>query len=166
MPYVHNYEVARLIKTEYKLSDLERIVSLLRDRPTFDFPALDNGLFPAAIVSDSTQYTGYAAVWVRDNIYVAHAHYLWGEVETALKCVRCLMQYFRQHQDRFKKIIDGEVNIDNVMQRPHVRFIGEEYQGKEFTGKQLCIDKGINIHYNKRQHSFSTSGLRKRIKEV
>ena len=26
-----------------------------------------------------------------------------------------------------------------------VRFIGEEYQGKEFTGKQLCIDKGINI---------------------
>ena len=47
-----------------------------------------------------------------------------------------------------------------------VRFIGEEYQGKEFTGKQLCIDKGINIHYNKRQHSFSTSGLRKRIKEV
>ena len=47
-----------------------------------------------------------------------------------------------------------------------VRFIGEEYQGKEFTGKQLCIDKGINIHYNKRQISFSTSGLRKRIKEV
>ena len=47
-----------------------------------------------------------------------------------------------------------------------VRFIGEEYQGKEFTGKQLCTDKGINIHYNKRQHSFSTSGLRKRIKEV
>ena len=47
-----------------------------------------------------------------------------------------------------------------------VRFIGEEYQGKEFTGKQLCIDKSINIHYNKRQHSFSTSGLRKRIKEV
>ena len=47
-----------------------------------------------------------------------------------------------------------------------VRFIGEEYQEKSSTGKQLCIDKGINIHYNKRQISFSTSGLRKRIKEV
>ena len=126
MPYVHNYEVARLIKTEYKLSELERIVSLLQDRGTFDFPTLDNGLFPAAIVSDSTQYTGYAAVWVRDNIYLAHAHYLSGEIETALKCVRCLMQYFTQHQDRFKKIIDGEVNPDNVMQRPHVRFNGED----------------------------------------
>ena len=46
-----------------------------------------------------------------------------------------------------------------------VRFIGEEYQGKEFTGKQLCIDKGINIYYNKRQHTFSTTNLRTRIKE-
>ena len=126
MPYVHNYEVARLIKTEYKLSDLKRIVSLLQNRRTFDFPTLDNGLFPAAIVSDSTQYTGYAAVWVRDNIYLAHAHYLSGEIETALKCVRCLMQYFTQHQDRFKKNIDGEVNPDNVMQRPHVRFNGTD----------------------------------------
>lgn len=44
-----------------------------------------------------------------------------------------------------------------------VRFIGEEYRDVEFTGKKICVDKGINIHYNKRQHSFSTSGLRKRI---
>ena len=45
------------------------------------------------------------------------------------------------------------------------RFIGEEYRTKDFTGKQLCVDKCIEIHYNKRQHSFSTSGLRKRIEE-
>jgi glycerol-3-phosphate cytidylyltransferase len=45
------------------------------------------------------------------------------------------------------------------------RFIGEEYRTKEFTGKQLCVDKGIEIYYNKRQHSFSTSGLRKRIEQ-
>ena len=125
MPNVHNNEVARLIKTEYKLPDLKNIVSLLQERGTFDFPTLNNGLFPAAIVSDSNQYTGYAAVWVRDNIYVAHAHYLSGEKALALKCVRCLMQYFARHQHRFKKIIDGEVNPDNVMQRPHIRFNGE-----------------------------------------
>ena len=47
-----------------------------------------------------------------------------------------------------------------------VRFIGEEYKTKDFTGKQLCLDKGIEIHYNSRQHSFSTSGLRKRISEA
>lgn len=126
MLLIHNHEVARLIKAEYKLSDLERIVSLLQNRGTFDFPTLDNGLFPAAIVSDSTEYTGYAAVWVRDNIYVAYAHYLSGEIETAVKCVRCLMQYFSQHQHRLEKIINGEANPDNVMQRPHVRFNGED----------------------------------------
>jgi len=48
----------------------------------------------------------------------------------------------------------------------NVRFIGEEYKTKEFTGKQICVDKGIKIHYNSRQHSFSTSGLRKRISEA
>ncbi len=63
---------------------------------------------------------------MRDNIYVAHAHYLSGEVETTLKCVRCLMEYFIKHQHRFTKIIDGEVNPDDVMQRPHVRFNGED----------------------------------------
>ena len=46
------------------------------------------------------------------------------------------------------------------------RFIGEEYRKKEYTGKQLCIDNGIEIYYNKRQHSFSTSELRKRIKQA
>ena len=46
-----------------------------------------------------------------------------------------------------------------------VRFIGEEYKDKEFTAKQLCVDKNVKIHYNKRQHSFSTTNLRKRIKE-
>ncbi len=43
------------------------------------------------------------------------------------------------------------------------RFIGEEYKTKDFTGKQICVDKGIEIYYNKRQHSFSSSNLRQRI---
>ena len=47
-----------------------------------------------------------------------------------------------------------------------VRFIGEEYKDKDFTAKQICVDKNIKIHYNKRQHSFSTTNLRKRIKET
>ena len=126
MPHIHNHEVARLIKTNYKLADLQKITSLLQNRETLEFQALENGLFPAARVSDSTEYTGYAAVWVRDNIYVAHSHYLTGENDIALKCVRCLMQYFRQHQQRFTKIIDGEVNPNNVMERPHIRFNGED----------------------------------------
>ena len=126
MPCIHNDEVARLIKTDYTLADLEDIVSLLEVYDTFEFPCLKNGLFPAAIVSNSTQYTGYAAVWVRDNIYVAHAHYLSGEIEVALKCVRCLMEYFQKYQHRLQNIIDGQTDPDNVMERPHVRFNGED----------------------------------------
>jgi phosphorylase kinase alpha/beta subunit len=126
MPCIHNDEVARLIKTDYTLADLEDIVSLLQDLDTFKFPRLKNDLFPAAIVSNSTQYTGYAAVWVRDNIYVAYAHYLSGEIEVALKCVRCLMEYFQKHQHRFQNIIDGKIDPDRVMERPHVRFNGED----------------------------------------
>lgn len=43
-----------------------------------------------------------------------------------------------------------------------VRFIGEEYKDKDFTGKQFCIDNGIELYYNSRKHSFSTTELRKR----
>ena len=46
------------------------------------------------------------------------------------------------------------------------RFIGEECKSKDFTGKQICVDKGIEIYYNKRQHSFSSTNLRQRIVEA
>ena len=123
---IHNDEIAPLIKTEYELADLQNITALLCERGTFDFTTLNNGLFPAAIVSDNNEYTGYAAVWVRDNVYVAYCHYILGEFEIAKECVSCLMRYFQKHQHRFEKIINGEVNLDNVMQRPHVRFNGED----------------------------------------
>ena len=44
-----------------------------------------------------------------------------------------------------------------------VRFLGEEYREKEFTGKDVCRKRGIELHFNKRDHRFSTSGLRKRV---
>ena len=47
-----------------------------------------------------------------------------------------------------------------------VRFLGEEYREKEFTGKDVCRKRGIELHFNKRDHRFSTSGLRKRVAEA
>jgi len=41
-----------------------------------------------------------------------------------------------------------------------VRILGEEYRTKEFTGHKL---KNMNYYFNKREHSFSSSELRKRI---
>ena len=46
-----------------------------------------------------------------------------------------------------------------------VRFLGEEYREKEFTGKDVCRKRGIELHFNKRAHRFSTSSLRKRVCE-
>ena len=43
-----------------------------------------------------------------------------------------------------------------------VRIIGEESKDKEFTGKQICEDRGIKIWYNSRNHRFSSSELRNR----
>lgn len=48
----------------------------------------------------------------------------------------------------------------------NTRFIGEEYQGKDFTGKNICEDRGIKIFYNSRKHRFSSSELRKRTFEL
>jgi len=44
-----------------------------------------------------------------------------------------------------------------------LRVLGVEYQDKEFTGKHECMDRGIEIVFNGRDHSFSSSSLRKRV---
>jgi glycerol-3-phosphate cytidylyltransferase len=44
-----------------------------------------------------------------------------------------------------------------------VRILGVEYAEKEFTGKYECELRGIEIVFNGRDHSFSSSSLRKRV---
>jgi len=44
-----------------------------------------------------------------------------------------------------------------------VRVLGEEYQYSDFTGNGECMYRGIELIYNKRDHSFSSSSLRKRV---
>ena len=44
----------------------------------------------------------------------------------------------------------------------NVRILGEEYQGKEFTGHDIPME----FYFNKRKHSFSTSELRQRVIEA
>lgn len=45
-----------------------------------------------------------------------------------------------------------------------VRIIGEEYKEKNYTAKDICIKRNIEIVYNKREHDFSSSELRQRVK--
>lgn len=44
-----------------------------------------------------------------------------------------------------------------------VRILGIEYEGKHFSGLDECRQRAIEIVYNGRDHSFSSSSLRKRV---
>lgn len=46
-----------------------------------------------------------------------------------------------------------------------VRILGVEYMEKEFTGRAICERRNIELVFNGRDHSFSSSNLRKRVFE-
>jgi len=60
-----------------------------------------------------------------------------------------------------------ESDVEDILQMYHidVRILGEEYKEKDFTGKDICKKRGIQLYFNKRDHRFSSSDLRKRVAE-
>lgn len=61
-------------------------------------------------------------------------------------------------------VYSTESDLLSLIQTQHIdiRFLGNEYKTKDFTGKQWCLDNGIELHYHQREHPFSSSGLRER----
>lgn len=47
-----------------------------------------------------------------------------------------------------------------------VRILGVEYMDADFTGRAICKKRGIELVFNSRDHSFSSSSLRKRVAEA
>jgi glycerol-3-phosphate cytidylyltransferase len=45
----------------------------------------------------------------------------------------------------------------------NIRILGEEYKDQDFTGRDICKKKGIELYFNKRNHRFSSSDLRSRV---
>ena len=60
-----------------------------------------------------------------------------------------------------------ELDLEDILQMYHidVRILGDEYRDKEFTGRDICRRLDIDLHFNKREHRFSSSDLRKRVSE-
>ena len=57
--------------------------------------------------------------------------------------------------------------IDLILTLPlDVRILGVEYEDTNFTGRNEGASRGINNVFNKRDHSFSSSSLRKRVSEA
>jgi len=46
-----------------------------------------------------------------------------------------------------------------------VRILGEEYREKDFTGKDICKRRDIELYFNKREHRFSSTDLRGRVSD-
>lgn len=108
------------------LDSIKNMFYFLCKKNTFTFPAVKNGLFPAANLHTQSEYTGYSNVWIRDNIYIAYAHYLNGKTDIAIKNITAFTDYFIKHQWRFEKIIVGELDFNDPMNRPHIRFNGND----------------------------------------
>jgi len=61
-------------------------------------------------------------------------------------------------------IYETEYDLLQLMQTQliHIRFLSDEYLNRDFTGKQWCMNNGVELHYHKRQHNYSSSELRAR----
>ncbi len=85
--------------------------------------------------------------------------------ETKNKPVQSMFERFAQvdgckYVDEIVPYATEKELLDILLSYPiDVRIIGEEYQGKQFTGCELELP----IYFNKRRHSFSSSELRKRL---
>ena len=59
-----------------------------------------------------------------------------------------------------------EQDLEDIlsMYQIDLRILGDEYRDKDFTGKDICRKRGIQLYFNERSHRFSSSGLRERVK--
>jgi|TARA_R110001592_G_scaffold46263_4_gene147382 glycerol-3-phosphate cytidylyltransferase len=59
-----------------------------------------------------------------------------------------------------------ETDLEDILNMFHidVRILGEEYKNGKFTGRAICAKRGIELFFNKREHRFSSSDLRNRVK--
>ena len=62
----------------------------------------------------------------------------------------------------------SELDLEDILQMRKIdtRMLGVEYRDKDFTGRDICKARDIDLYFNKRDHRFSTSGLRERVQNA
>ena len=58
-----------------------------------------------------------------------------------------------------------ESDLEDILQMRDIsiRILGDEYRDRDFTGRDICKQRDIDLYFNKRDHRFSSSDLRKRV---
>ncbi len=129
MPSVQHPQLQQFLLPRYRIQQVRDLIAFLEEQGTFRFPTLRNGLFSASVaIAEEFGYTGYHHVWVRDNVYIAHAHFVIGLPDVAARTAQTLLDWFKLQEPRFVAIINGEADPDDVIQRPHIRFRGESME--------------------------------------
>ena len=59
-----------------------------------------------------------------------------------------------------------EQDLEDLLAGMHIdiRILGIEYRDKDFTGSDICKNRGIEIYFNERTHRFSSSALKEHIR--
>jgi glycerol-3-phosphate cytidylyltransferase len=62
-------------------------------------------------------------------------------------------------------VYETEKDLEDILEMFHIdiRILGDEYRDKDFTGKDICKRRGIQLYFNKREHRFSSSSLRQLV---
>jgi len=60
-----------------------------------------------------------------------------------------------------------EQDLEDILRafKIDVRIVGDEYKDTNFTGRAYCEEKEIDLYFNRRDHRFSSSGLRREVVE-
>lgn len=59
----------------------------------------------------------------------------------------------------------SESDVEDILNmfQIDVKIMGSEYREKDFTGKDICRKRGIEVYFNSRDHRFSSTELRARV---
>lgn len=118
----NNETILSYLRRKYQAEDIEELRNYLTERGVFRFNCLENGLFPAIGEVGEDDKSGYQYAWVRDNVHIAYAHFVWGAQHTAFKTADALMIFFAAQRDKIRQIINEPSTANDPMRRPHIRF--------------------------------------------
>jgi len=130
---VHQPELAPFVKdAPLTLEELAQVRGLLVEKRTLNLGAgrvEGTGLYSAAMAGhEGTGVGGYDNVWVRDNIFLAHALYVTDTdgsgCEAAKDVIASIVTFMLKHAARYDDCISGKADKADPMQRPHIRFNG------------------------------------------
>lgn len=125
----HHPELEPLV-LEGRLETWPQVRDRLDSWGTLELQPGPHGLFEAVSGGGRNRHSGYESVWLRDNVHVAHSLWRSGDPATARQTLNSLLEYQLGHIHRFENAIAGRTDLDDPMQRPHVRFSAETLSEK------------------------------------